>query len=119
MYVRQTSAAVKKTAARPKIRVPFDEAVKIAGSVERVYGGRDKTTRSQYRHEGVPASYLAPFLLEWWRHTWKPPEKPSDLRIMLGRVEQMYGTDGWARLEMAMKLVEERPPRKERRRAAG
>ena len=92
--------------------------MQIVGSESALFDGRLSSTKTKYKNEGVPASELTPWLMAWWRGTWKPAEKPAALAAMLAKIERLYGTKQWERLELALRLVDE-PPRKERRRAAG
>lgn len=59
--------SVSRKVHRGKGRIPFREAVAIAGSEEALLSGRPPATRSQYKTLGVPVSQLAPHLLDRWR----------------------------------------------------
>lgn len=105
-----------KTAKRQSESVPRDEAVRIAGSWERLTEGMASTTRRRWmgtkaRPGMVPGYHMAPFLLAWWRGT--PPAKvteiqrPRELADVLQRIEAMYRDRAqWQRVRLAMRLLD-------------
>jgi len=72
----------RKTEAHYSVRVPYELAVEIFGSEERLRHGVSRTRASNWRRDGVPASVVLGPLMERYRR--------KDLNASAGRRDRRF-----------------------------
>lgn len=86
-----------KKASRYGLRVPWPEAVQIAGGEERLLfvegQRRPYGTTGNWQKGGVPSHILAEFLLSWWRGEHKPPAPDPEMEKLMDTVRAIIESD--------------------------